>query len=161
MPPGARFSKLDLFSFIIRGAYDAPGGAPMKRRYWRMISGDGLIATPSRSISRTIHMADAEQVDLIRQGPEAWNEWRRTHPGRQIDLSGARLDEVKLEEIDLSGAKLDGIRLRWGYLRRANLRGASAIQADLRIVDLSKADCREANFEGSRLQGAYLRQGQF
>ena len=59
-------------------------------------------------------MADKAHVALLRQGVEAWNQWRTQHPGTRPDLSSAHLYGLDLVEVDLSGADL----------RDANLRGA-------------------------------------
>jgi hypothetical protein len=36
-------------------------------------------------------MADEDQLSLLKQGVEAWNEWRREHLWESVDLSGANL----------------------------------------------------------------------
>ncbi len=45
-------------------------------------------------------MANLEQLELLRQGVEVWNPWRRD------SLSSADLSEADLAGIDLSYAKL-------------------------------------------------------
>jgi uncharacterized protein YjbI with pentapeptide repeats len=65
-------------------------------------------------------MADEEQLAILRQGPEAWNAWRREQPDAQVNL-------------------------REAYLGGANLRGANLIGADLTGADLIAVDLRGAN----------------
>jgi len=75
-------------------------------------------------------MADQEQLDILKQGVQTWNEWRLKHHDLFFpDLSGANLD----------GADLSGANLINAYLGDANLR-----KANLRETDLSSADLRGA-----------------
>ena len=39
-------------------------------------------------------MANEEHLRILKQGVDAWNEWRREHPDIQPDLSGANLGEM-------------------------------------------------------------------
>jgi hypothetical protein len=47
-------------------------------------------------------MANPEHLAMLKQGVEAWNQWREDHPRRRPNLSDA----------DLPWQALDGIRLR-------------------------------------------------
>ena len=66
-------------------------------------------------------MANQEHLDILKQGVDAWNEWKRQHPDIEPDLSDADLSETQLVlltggdviGIDLSGANLSGAIL-WG-----------------------------------------------
>jgi hypothetical protein len=65
-------------------------------------------------------MADEEQLRILKQGVEAWNDWRRKNPGiTAVDLSGADLREMNLLGAELSRANLDE-----AILLGANLSGA-------------------------------------
>jgi uncharacterized protein YjbI with pentapeptide repeats len=103
----------------------------------------------------------------------------------EADISGARLNELRLEdaylnsvflvEASLNGALLEGACLRRAWMERANLRtailvgadlrGAYLREADLRGADLSQADLRrepdlkeeEQGLEGADLSAANLR----
>ena len=66
-------------------------------------------------------MANQEQLDLLGQSVEVWNQWREEHP------------EI---EPDLSGANLEGVRLLGAHLERARLSRACLEKADLRDVHL-------------------------
>ena len=70
-------------------------------------------------------MASKKHVARLRQGVEAWNQWRRENPNIRPDLSGAILIRA-----NLSGADL----------RRTNL-----IDADLSHADLCGAQMARAN----------------
>jgi uncharacterized protein YjbI with pentapeptide repeats len=131
-------------------------------------------------------MADQEQLELLRQGKDVWNEWRTLHQEVNIDLNeanligadlgeanltGANLGEANLSEANLRGAYLNeaylrGANLRGAYLSKANLSEANLSEADFSKADLSKANLSEANLSEAdfskatlseaNLRGAYL-----
>jgi hypothetical protein len=106
-------------------------------------------------------MANEEQLAILRQGVEVWNNWRYKNANVTInltrailtgvDLTGINFVEAKLFEADLSGAVLDEARLR-----HANLRGA-----DLANTRLRRADLRNADLSGAYLTASKLSQAQF
>jgi TIR domain len=64
-----------------------------------------IIPTPLYNESTTqevINVADQHQLEVLQQGPDAWNTWKQQHPTTQPDLSHA----------DLSGANLSYARVR-------------------------------------------------
>lgn len=77
-------------------------------------------------------MSKQSHLDMLGNGPAAWNAWRRDSPTRP-DLS----------EADLTGLKLAG----------ANLSHANLSQADLTKTDLSGCDLRGADFTDARVDG--------
>jgi uncharacterized protein YjbI with pentapeptide repeats len=100
-------------------------------------------------------MANKEQLEILKQGVRAWNEWRvRNNP--VIDLTGASLPGIDLSSVDifthlelfhanltdadLEGADFGGASLVNGDLKSANLRGASLAGADLWGANLDYAD---------------------
>lgn len=110
-------------------------------------------------------------VDILRQGVEAWNEWRRTdgrpRPNligadlrgrnlRHADLRGANLVQARLSEAKLDEADLRDAELRGASLREASLRGARLQGAVLRHTNLSGADITGAYFDGCEIFGAGL-----
>jgi uncharacterized protein YjbI with pentapeptide repeats len=92
-------------------------------------------------------MADEEQLSILRQGVEAWNAWRRAHPG----ILMSNLIQADLRGADLSGADLHDVDFTMADLRGADLRGA-----DLSGADLSETNFRETNFSGAKLGEAKL-----
>ena len=69
-------------------------------------------------------MANQEHLDILKQGVEMWNQWRKEHPNirpnlSNVDLSGANLSGANLSNVDLSSANL-----RVTDLNGANLSGA-------------------------------------
>jgi uncharacterized protein YjbI with pentapeptide repeats len=111
-------------------------------------------------------MANQEQLEIVKQGVQAWNKWREKNPEAKVDLSGADLNRAnlsgvnlvgvnfigaKFNEADLSEAKLSKANLYGAYLFRAHLSGA-----DLRVADLHGANLHSANLFEAKLAGADL-----
>lgn len=74
-------------------------------------------------------MANQEHLDVLKQGVNVWNEWRKQHPDIkpdliEADLSGANLIGAHLEEANLEYAHLEG-----ADLSRAHLEGARCCRA--------------------------------
>ncbi len=102
-------------------------------------------------------MADQHQLEILKKGPQAWNEWRNQNRQTGVDLSGAALRGNALREADLRGADLRGANLRYADLSRADLSGADLHSADLSVADLTCADLSGASLSGTDLGGASLR----
>jgi len=109
-------------------------------------------------------MANPEHLEILQQGVEQWNKWRKEHLEIRPDLRkgeleranlhGAYLNEADLEKADLFRADLSHANLREAKLRRANLGGAYLNEADLEKADLFRADLDEANLTRAKLSGA-------
>ena len=124
-------------------------------------------------------MADATHIDILYEGVEAWNEWRRKNPGEKPNLAGEDLSEmdltgVNLGEADLTDAELfqadlteanlkmaaltradlAGADLKGAALYKADLSGACLIEVDLTGASLGAADFRGADLRGTKLRGA-------
>jgi uncharacterized protein YjbI with pentapeptide repeats len=126
-------------------------------------------------------VADEAHLEILREGVEAWNRWRKDEQAATPDLaranlSGASLVEANLvgvnlhgadlhgadltkanligadlRKADLSGTALRGAELYAAVMCEANLRGADAVGADLSAADLTGADLRGANLAGADL----------
>jgi uncharacterized protein YjbI with pentapeptide repeats len=118
-------------------------------------------------------MAKDEHLSLLKQGVDAWNEWRRRRPSvfpdfSGADLNGANLTKANLREADLEttklrGANLSGANLSDTLLRRtdlygANLTGAKLSEAILDRANLTRANLRGVKFRETDLRGADLTQ---
>jgi hypothetical protein len=131
-------------------------------------------------------VANPEHLELLQQGVNVWNAWRKKEQSfppdlSRADLSGADLRNAKLGDANLTGAdlreadareaefrwaNLEGARLgaanlSGAILRHANLRGATLPGADLNRADLGEADfrgadLRDVNFELADLREAIL-----
>ena len=96
-------------------------------------------------------MANDQQIDLLKQGAQAWNAWRAEQTGARVDLSGGALRGLDLEGADLSGADL----------RDADLRGANLGGANLTSARLEGANLFKANIDGADLDAVDLRAVKF
>jgi uncharacterized protein YjbI with pentapeptide repeats len=111
-------------------------------------------------------MADKEHLARLKQGVEAWNQWRKGNPNIQPDLVGAdlskadlgkaNLSEADLHEANLSEANLSEANLGWADLGKANLS-----KANLSHANLSKAFLGRAYLVGVDLIGAHLSEANF
>ncbi len=121
----------------------------------------------------SIEMADPQQLEILRQGVEVWDRWRKENPElrpsldeanlHKANLRRANLREANLDETDLSGAKLSGANLREAHLRGANLSGATSAgrtsagrTSSWRTsaeADLSEADLRGQTSAGRTSSG--------
>jgi uncharacterized protein YjbI with pentapeptide repeats len=86
-------------------------------------------------------MAIDEHLAKLKEGVEAWNQWRGLNSAIDPNLSGAYL----------AGAHLGG-----AHLKEANLNWAKLSRADLTKADLTKADLIEANLNWANLSEAKL-----
>jgi uncharacterized protein YjbI with pentapeptide repeats len=109
-------------------------------------------------------MANAGDVEIVRAGPEAIREYRKSHEGwdrpfdlRDADLSGLLLARADLGGADLSGARLAGATLADCNLSQANLTEAVLTEAMLTRCRLREALLRGVDATGSRLQSCDLR----
>jgi hypothetical protein len=102
-------------------------------------------------------MANAEHLEILKQGVEVWNQWREDNPLLQPDLSEADLNGANLIEANLRGADLIRADLIRADLRVANLSGADLNGADLDVADLRGADLNGVNLRVANLRRANLR----
>jgi TIR domain-containing protein len=63
-------------------------------------------------------VADQHQLEVLQQGPDAWNTWKQQHPTTQPDLSHA----------DLSGANLSYARVRSKQFNNIDLRTVRGLE---------------------------------
>jgi uncharacterized protein YjbI with pentapeptide repeats len=101
-------------------------------------------------------MANPEHLQLLKQGVEAWNQWRDQHRDIKPNLRGANLIEVDFPRANLTGAVLIGATLVGATLTRADLTGAILAGADLTGAILAGATLTEADLTRAILIGANL-----
>ncbi len=95
-------------------------------------------------------MASNEQVEMLKQGTQAWNAWRAEQTEAAVDLSDGALRGLDLRHADLSGADLRRADLRGANLGGAKLMGAGLEGANLFKAILEGADLNEADLRGAR-----------
>ena len=105
-------------------------------------------------------MANKEHLKILKQGVEAWNEWRKKNPNIRPDLSRADLRnsdfiDIDFRDVNLSAAHLSHSKIR-GNLTGVNLRRANLVSTDLTSATLVRADLTGANLMGTNLLWAVL-----
>ena len=56
-------------------------------------------------------MANVEQLSLVKQGVESWNQWREQNTNVKPDLSESDLRQANLQKANLSHANLNKVKL--------------------------------------------------
>jgi hypothetical protein len=103
-----------------------------------------------------VAMADEKQLEILKQGVAAWNEWRLSETDFGDNLYAANLSGANLREADLSGANLSRADLSRAGLYCANLRSANLVSANLSRADLREVDLVSANLSAAELYAADL-----
>ncbi|MEJ2169501.1 MAG: toll/interleukin-1 receptor domain-containing protein, partial [Desulfobacterales bacterium] len=111
-------------------------------------------------------MAIPQHLNVLKQGVQAWNNWRNANPGDEPDLAGAKLStadlrEANLRETDLRWADLSGANLSGAILNRADLRRANLNRTIFHLAKLSEANLSETYLSGADLREADLRKAFF
>ena len=96
-------------------------------------------------------MANKEQLAILDQGVDTWNNWRKENPDVSIDLSGANLKKKNLAGINFAHAELNEVNLSFADLSHANLAFAEFENA---ILSFGKLD--GANLSAAKLENAYI-----
>lgn len=88
-------------------------------------------------------MANPEHLEILKQGVEVWNKWRRDNPKEYPDLSKSDFKNVKLWFVDFSRANLSH-----SDFTNASLLGSIFSSAYLESTLFIDADLRNTNFGG-------------
>jgi hypothetical protein len=87
-------------------------------------------------------LADREHINILKQGIDTWNAWRKEYPEVRPDLSGAYNSGPGILSANLSDT----------YLISPNLSGANFTNADLNNTDLSGVNLSDAILSGANLR---------
>lgn len=101
-------------------------------------------------------MANSKHLAKIKEGVEAWNDWRKANIGVVPDLREVDLSRATLSGADLSRALLSGTDLTGANLYRADLDDANLDRTLLSGADLSRAILNGAGLNGANLYHADL-----
>jgi len=101
-------------------------------------------------------MANEEQLSILRQGVDVWNQWRDIEPAESIDLRGANLSGINLKNANLRDANLTNVNFKGSDLTKAFFRKATLIHAHLNSASLVQANLEEANLTDVSLREAKL-----
>ena len=124
------------------------------------------------TLLRADALANPEHLAKIKEGPEAWNQWREQNFAVRPSLAGAKLGGARLREVDLSsadlsesdlqGADLSGANLGSGFLMsredarllRKSVPKVGLLPSSMLIIGRSKTV--SSNLSGANLSGAIL-----
>jgi uncharacterized protein YjbI with pentapeptide repeats len=101
-------------------------------------------------------MANQEQLDILKQGVEIWNKWRKEYRTVKIELFGANLSDCNLKNANLRECDLRGVTFSGANLSGANLRGSILTQSFLAQVDLTQTNLELANLSSADLWNTTL-----
>src|SRR5216684_1054998 len=101
-------------------------------------------------------MANQAHLNILRQGVDVWNKWRKENVDIQPDLSKADLQKANLFGIDLNHANLAEAIFNEANLTNANLFGAGLVAAYFLYTNLTKANLGKAYLAEASLGGAIL-----
>lgn len=101
-------------------------------------------------------MDKTKQIELLRQGPCAWNEFRKREKNftpnlSDENLSGFDLQHFNLSEADLQGADLSGANLHQTNLYKAKLYNAKLTRTNLDETNLQNANLVQADISYSQI----------
>ena len=106
-------------------------------------------------IEKEAQLKDPNQaIEILYQGVQIWNEYRRGNPQIDPDLRTANLSKLKL---DLGGR----INLTSVNFSCADLRGLDFLEANLTGADLSWAKLQDANLSQASLKENHTYRGRF
>lgn len=111
-------------------------------------------------------MANPEHLDILKQGVEVWNRWRKENDEIDPDLSYANLQGAELQSAELAYADLSDADLSNANLREVEVVDTDFSSANLQAADLSGghllgADFTLANLDGANLSEAFLHKVNF
>jgi TIR domain/Pentapeptide repeats (8 copies) len=101
-------------------------------------------------------MANPEHLAILKEGVEAWNQWRKSHREIEANLIQAKLKGANLARTNLVRANLGEARLARAKLLGANLFGAKLKGANLARADLTRAIFVKVSLDGANLHSAML-----
>src|SRR5260370_42320696 len=80
-------------------------------------------------------MANKEHLDILKQGVETWNQWRKEYPDIHPDLIGADLSDIDLRKADFSDAYLIQANLIGTDLRDVRFHNDTILSSVLTVAD--------------------------
>ncbi|MBW2144226.1 MAG: pentapeptide repeat-containing protein [Deltaproteobacteria bacterium] len=115
-------------------------------------------------------MAHQKHIEILKQGVDVWNKWRKEHLSEKPYLTGVNLRGAKFSGGAFSRSHLMGAYLGWAdfsktdfnkaHLARANLKGAGLNEANFTEANLSRANLKGAKLKGASFTGANLQGAQ-
>jgi hypothetical protein len=102
-------------------------------------------------------MGNAKHIEILKQGVEAWNAWRKNNFKIRPDFRDIDI----VAELTHTGPLLNDcvVNMRYANFYRGDFRGANLARVELTCADLRQADLSGANISGARLYGVELNAG--
>ena len=101
-------------------------------------------------------MANEEQLAILMQGIDVWNQWMKENPEVKIDFKEAYLGGYDFTRADFRQADFSRTNLRLSNFSEATLVGCNFADANLRGSNLKRAHFNQTNFTGADLRRADL-----
>ena len=101
-------------------------------------------------------MANQEHIDILKQGVEAWDHWRRNNMVVIPDLSGADICGMILWRGNFSRVNFSNARLVKTDFQFSNLSSSNFSGADMRHAGLCRANLQDAILTNANLRDAVL-----
>ncbi|MDO9167645.1 MAG: toll/interleukin-1 receptor domain-containing protein [Methylobacter sp.] len=101
-------------------------------------------------------MPNPKHLNILLQGVETWNSWRREYPTEKPDLWNANITCANLNGVNFSRANLSGADFNGSKLNSADLTVANISAANFNDTELNHADLRGAQLDYTRLRNADL-----
>lgn len=116
-------------------------------------------------------MPNYKRLEILKQGVEVWNRWKRENPPNPYDMTvegfngvdfrgedfrGADFSSELFARADFDGANLKGVSFRGANLTKANLRVARLAEADMSGADLTLVNLSGATMLKADLSRASL-----
>jgi len=131
--------------------HGTPGRSLTRNRLLRVVRTEHDDGTHAATGRKSRDMTD-NLLALISRGHEAWNTWRMSNPGLNIDLQGANLAQHDISHMNLSEANLSGITVtkKTGPTDYFN-KGVIVRNVDLRRSNMESSNFRSATLHESKL----------
>ena len=136
---------------MLSRAYEKRGEADAPECETREGSGREAPYRPEVAQEEVNNLALEKLLATLRQGANAWNEWRRESKADVLDLRG-----VDISGLSLIGANLSRCNLHGASLSSANLEGADLQHSDFVRTKLFQTNLERANLRGANLRSAFL-----
>lgn len=93
-------------------------------------------------------MANEEHIDIVKQGANAIDVFRKQHPEVKLDLGGADLSYLDLSHADLSQGSLTGTNLTGAYLDYTSLNRSGLVDTVFSGCSAKCLSLKEASISG-------------
>lgn len=102
------------------------------------------------------NMANPEHLNILEQGVDVWNKWRKENPDVKPDLNGAELNKM-----DFSNANFSDTRMEFTQLTNSNLTETNFYNAQLFNAFFNRAKVIRTDFTDAQLRQAVFAQTEF